>query len=56
MDILAKTISGKFVIVCHGKFRDLSGVAMTKCKKSFQKGKRHFFKLADQVHVIRVLI
>ena len=40
-NIMAKTTYGKFVMVCHGMFQDLSGVAMTKYKK-IQKGKRQF--------------
>ena len=57
MNIMAKTTYGTFLMVCHGKFRDLSGVSVGKCKKSFQKGKRQFGgpirnqleKVADQL-------
>ena len=48
MNILAKTTYGKFVMVCHGKFRDLSGVAVIKCKKASKKISANF-NLADQV-------
>ena len=48
MNIVAKTTYGKFVVVCHGKFRDLSGVAVIKCKKASKKISANF-NLADQV-------
>ena len=48
MNIVAKTTYGKFVMVCHGKFRDLSGVAVIKCKKASKKISANF-NLADQV-------
>ena len=48
MNIVAKTTYGKFVMVCHGKFRDLSGVAVIKCKKASKKISANFI-LADQV-------
>ena len=47
MNIVAKTTYGKFVMVCHGKFRDLSGVAVIKCKKASKKISASF-NLADQ--------
>ena len=51
MNIVAKTTYGKFVMVCHGKFRDLSGVAVIKCKKASKKISANF-NLADQVYSI----
>ena len=54
MNIVAKTTYGKFVMVCHGKFRDLSGVAVIKCKKASKKISANF-NLADQVYVYVVL-
>ena len=48
MNIVAKTTYGKFVMICHGKFRDLSGVAVMKCKKASEKISANF-NLANQV-------
>ena len=48
MDILAKTTYGKFVMVCHGKFQDLSGVVVRKCKKASKKISANL-NLADKV-------
>ena len=48
MNIIAKTTYGTFLMVCHGKFRDLSGVAVGKCKKASKKVSANF-NLADQV-------
>ena len=53
MNILAKTTYGKFVMVCHGKFRDLSDVAVIKGKKASKKISANF-NLADQVGLTRL--
>ena len=53
MNILAKTTYGKFVMVCHGKFRDLSAVAVIKGKKASKKISANF-NLADQVGLTRL--